>query len=214
MKPLVVVFATLSLSVSHFIGFGIDSLKSASAQVFRCDDTSLGEDEREEIREENSRRESRVAIGSNCRDANYYEYLNQRNQREAELEQQRMQDWQDRSERTACEFYGIDSPNCTHEGLRRQAREEEARAKEEEGREHARQIEAAQIQQEAQRESNLRQSVAAARDEVRKIQEDIAFWSRHPEMQQQHKEQLPLAEADLQRAEQELQNYLNQRAKR
>lgn len=205
MKPLVVVFATLSLSISHVVGFGIGSLKPASAQLFRCDDTSLGDDEREEIRGEDSRRESRVAIGTNCRDANYHEYLNERNRREAELERQRMQDWDEKSKRTACEFYGINSPNCTHEGLRQQAREEEDR-------ERARQIEAAQIQQEAQRENNLRQAVAAAQAEVRSIQESIIFWREYPDNQQQYKEKLPLAEANLQRAEQELQNYLTQKS--
>jgi len=197
----------ISLSWASVFGFGIGSLQPAASQVFRCSDTSLGEDDREEVRGGDSRSESRVAIGEDCEDANFTEYLNERDRRDAESENQRRQDWREQSERSACQFYGINSPNCTHEGLRRQAQQEQEQ-------ERQRQQESAQIQQEAQRENNFRQRVAEARSKVRSLQEDISFWSERPDMRQQSDQMLPLAEADLQRAEQELQNYLNQRSSR
>jgi hypothetical protein len=202
MKRLVAGFLmSLSLASIFLVGIGSRAVRS---QVFRCSDTSLGENEREEVRGNDSRAESRVAVGQDCEDANWHEYLNEQDRRDAELENQRMQDWREQSERRACQLYGINSPNCTHEGLRRQAQQEQEV-------ERQRQQEAARIQQEAERENYFRQSVAAAQARVRQLQEDIAFWSDRPEMRQQEEQMLPLAEADLRRAEQELQNYLNQR---
>jgi hypothetical protein len=206
MKQLVLVFASL-VSLSQFLGFGIGFIDSASAQVFRCDDTSLGNDEREENREENTRRESKVVLGADCSNSNFYEYLNESGKRDTELKQQQMQNWEERSKRAACELYGINSPNCTHEGLRRQAREEEDKVL-------TQRKEAFRILQEVQRENNLREAVASARSEVRSLQESIAFWYEHPDKQKRYQQLLPPAEEDLRRAEQELQDYLTQKSNR
>jgi len=204
----------ISLSLPPVSMFGIGSLQPAVSQVFRCSDTSSGEDEREEIRGDDSRSESRVAVGQDCDDANFTEYLNEQDRRDAEQDAEQRQDWREQSDRFACQAYGIDSPNCTHEGLRRQAQQEQEverrQAQQEQEVERQRQQESARIQQAAQQENYFRQRVDEAQARVRSIQGDIFFWSDHPDMMRRHEQMLPLAQGDLQRAEQELQNYLNQ----
>lgn len=202
MKYLIFVVSILGFSLNHVLGFGIEPLKPASAQVFSCSDESLGDDEREEVRGENSRRESRVTIGTDCDDANRYEYLNEQDRRR-----------QEESKRFGCTAFGINSPHCTDEGLRRQAQQEQEqerqRQQQEQEQKRQRQQESARIQQKVQRENDLRRGVKEAQAEVRSIQEHIIFWNDHPDLRQQYEQKLPLAEVDLQRAEQELQNYLN-----
>ena len=204
MKRPVFVGFLISLSLSPVLVFGIGS-EPAAAQVFRCSDASLGENEREEVRGDNSRSESRVAVGQDCEGANFHEYLNEQERRKAEAENRRRQDWKEQIEKSACQSYGIGSPNCTHEGLRRQAQQEQEM-------ERQRQQEAARIQQAAQQENYFKQRLEDARAKVRSIQQDMAFWSDRPEMRKTSELMLPQAKADLQLAEQELQNYLNQRS--
>jgi hypothetical protein len=208
MKRLVVNFL-MSLSLaSILVGVGSHSAKS---QVFRCSDIRLGEDERQEVRGNNSRAESRVAVGQSCENANWHESWNESVRRGAEQNQEFWRRWnessqqnQEASERALCSFYGIDSPRCTHEGLRWQNQQEQAV-------ERQQQQEAARIQQESERENYYRRRVQEAQYRVQYFQEQIAFWSDRPEMRQRHEQMLPLAEADLQRAQQELQSYLNQK---
>lgn len=204
MKRPAFVGVLISLSLAPVFDFGISSLQPAVSQVIRCSDTSLGEEKREEVRGDDSRSELRVSIGQDCSDANFYEYLNEQRRRDAES-----------SKRFACEAFGIDSPRCTDPELRRQAQQEQEQERQrqlESARiQEKRQLESDRIQQEAQRENSLRRNVAIARSEVRSIQEKIIFWSEKPDFRQMSEKKLPLAEADLQRAEKELQDYLNQR---
>ncbi|MEP0874001.1 hypothetical protein NDA01_30310 [Trichocoleus desertorum AS-A10] len=207
MKKSLFGFTLLALSLSHILNIGVISVQPASAQLYRCSDIALGEDEREEIRGDNSRSESRVTIGQDCDDANYHEYLNERDKINNQWWQQR----EKASERSACAFFGIDSPRCTDEGLKRQAQQEQAQ-------ERRQQEEAARIQQAAQQEAAqekyFRQRVENAKAEVRSIQESIIFWNDRPDNRRMYELKLPLAEADLQSAEKELQDYLNQKQKR
>jgi hypothetical protein len=224
MKPLIIGFFTLGLSMSHVLSFGIDSLKPASAQVFRCDDESLGEDKRQEVRGYDSRNESKVVLGSDCGNANFYEYVNEQNRRSDESFREMDKNWNERLRRQkesmnesmresrieACEFFGAHSRACTDEGFKQQAREEEERAIEAA---RIQQEQNAKIQQEQQRENELRHAVKSARSNIRGTQEQIAFWNARPDMQEQHKQLLPLYEEDLRRAEQELNDYLSQKAR-
>lgn len=204
MKHLILVVAALGFSLNHVLGFGLEPLKPALAQLFRCSDESLGEDEREEIRGEDSRAESKVAIGSDCSDANFREYSNERDKREAESQKQQRQFLEKRQQQLSCGFHGINSPQCIDPDLRHQAQQEQERKRQQ-------QLESDRIQQQAKQEADLRERVETARARIRRYQEDIAFWSHRPDMAQSTLQMLPLAEADLQRTEQELQNYLSQR---
>ena len=207
MKKSFFAFTLLGLSLGHILNFGAASVQPASAQVFRCSDSSLGVDNREQTRGEDSRSESKVAIGTDCNNANFNEQINEMNRRNAELKKLDMESMEDHMKRVSCEFYGIHSPNCTHEGLRRQAQQEDEIQRK-------RQAEDDQIRKEAGIEKTLRDNVENARSVVRHHQEQIAFWSDHPDMRQSDEKMLPISEADLQRAEKELQDYLDKKQKR
>ncbi len=217
MKKSSFVFILLGFSLGHIPNFGVLSVQPASAQVFRCSDTTLGQDDREEVRGEDSRSESKVVVGADCGIANFYEYANESDRRNAESLKERMRldaesrkesdaAFHKRSQRLSCEFHGIHSSKCTDPELKRQAQQEDEINRQ-------RQLQADQIRKEAEREETLRQNVKNARTRLQNTPESIAFWSTHPEMAASKKTMLPIHEAELQRTEQELKDYLAQKQK-
>jgi len=204
MKKSSFIFILLGFSLGHIPNFGVLSVQPASAQVFRCSDTTLGQDDREEVRGEDSRSESKVAVGTDCGDANFYEHLNEQMRRDAESRKERDAASDKWRQRQSCEFYGIRSSQCTDPELKRQAQQEDEINRQ-------RQLQADQIRKEAEREETLRQNVKDARARIRHDQEEIAFWSAKPEMSASETKMLPIHEAELQRAEQELKDYLAQK---
>lgn len=193
----------VSLSLPSILVMGFET-HSVNSQVFRCNDTRLGEDKREELRSDNSRAGSQVVVGQDCSNANDNELLNEWSRRNAESENQRRQDSREHSDRVACQFYGVNSPNCTHEGLRRQAQQEQELKRQQQSRD-------IQKQQEINQENYFRQKLEIARRELRSTQESIIFWNDRPERRQEYEQKLPLAKLDVQNAERELHQYLNQR---
>lgn len=124
MKRPVFVSVLISLSLTPIFSFGFGSLQPAVSQVIRCSDTSLGEQKREEVRGDNSRTESSISVGQDCNDANFYEYLNERNRRQDEQDQRQNESFNEMRSRFACQAFGIDSPRCTDPKLRHQAQQE------------------------------------------------------------------------------------------
>jgi hypothetical protein len=217
MKKSSFVFILLGFSLGHIPNFGVLSVQPASAQVFRCSDTTLGQDGREEVRREDSRSESKVVVGADCRDANFYEHINEINRRNAEsLKEQMRRNAESRKEsdaafdkrrqRRSCEFYGIRSSECTDPELKRQAQQEDEINRQ-------RQLQADQIRKEAEREETLRQNVKNARTRVQDDKESIVRWKDTPQFRERYEKMLPIHEAELQRTEQELKDYLAQKQK-
>lgn len=228
MKKSSFVFIVLGSSLGHIPNFGVLSVQPASAQVFRCSDTTLGQDDREEVRGDDSRSESKVVVGTDCENANFYEQINERNRRDAESRKERSANFYEqirrdaernaelqkerdaasdkRRQRQSCEFYGIRSSQCTDPELKRQAQQEDEINRQ-------RQLQADQIREEAEREETLRQNVKNARTRVQDDKESIVRWKDTPQFRENYEKMLPIHEAELQRTEQELKDYLAQKQK-